>query len=631
MVNNNIVPVINKEGRIPNDEESIGGYFGAVCAPGNPGRLLCDACAGDCSSSDPYSGVGGAFDGLIAGDCDVAFTSFDSGFFLDDVVDSGLYQLIGIGGGAPCRIDEYETARCNLGTNSAPSLLVNPDMDYVDQEAIRNAFDVASLDDDFMRTVASGILGPSVVSFNIIDAALTTEEHMGQAYLNYDGSRKARNPGRFCTTSAAEQSKCLSMVASLNDEYAVGNTFWACTQMAGKAECLDGIKEGEAEFTTLAVVDERTFDSGHAGFDAFVEYGMRGVMEEDYGDFHGDSYYAVALVKQSSGITSLSQLQGKRVCSTGYGNNAGWDLPIGKLLMDETLPGLTGDGTIPNDIVSAQSYFGPSCAPRIVTGGFGICDSCPEHCGAEPFELYNGFKGAARCLMDDIGDVAFVEGETIYKFAQGGSDPKGWALGRPEDYRLLCADGTSLDVNAVGDFPSQNLLQANYFNCNLAKVPAGFLATGSHTTHELFTEAQETLRRAESNSAWRDTHLINNPDGQIFSADTERLLRVNAGTQDYLGESYEYFSAVGALNEGSLGNIPNSGGDSGGSSGGISEGEAAGLAFAMLGVGCGCTLLGAYGLRKYRLSQQGSSMSSSNFSGGLMDVGSDSTKQTEML
>jgi len=310
-------------------------------------------------------------------------------------------------------------------------------------------------------------------------------------------------------------------------------------------------------------------------------------------------------------------------------------LPIGKMLMDGLfIDVVTGDGTVPNDILTVQNHFGPSCAPRVVTNGFGICDSCPQHCDApDDFEDYQGFKGAAKCLMDGTGEVAFVEGETIYKFAEQGSDPKGWATGRPEDYRLLCGDGISyVDVNAVGDAPNQNLRAANYFSCNIAKVPAGFLATGSHTTHELFTEAQETLRRAESNSDWRNTYLINNPDGLIFSADTERLFRVNAGTQDYLGESYEYFSTVRDLNEGSLGNIPGTGGGGDTSSDGISEGEAAGLAFAMLGVGCGCTLLGAYGIRKYRISQQGSSMSGSTFSGTLMnDVGGDATKAPDMI
>jgi hypothetical protein len=649
MVNAGIIDVVAKEGRIPNDEESVAAFFGDVCAPGNPGRLLCGACGSTCDNgsrdtvADLYEGYEGAFNGLVAGVCDVAFTKYDPEYLTAAVIASGEYRIIGISG-LVGTLDQYADERYNLGQNSAPVLLVDPAMDDAVQDAIRDAFTTASSNPAFMTlVVGEGLFGSSTVSLVPLTAA-TTEEHMGQAYNNYQGTRQARHPARFCTISAAEELRCNQMVATLNDRFAIEaeayDAYWGCTRsnpvvgQTGKEACIDDIADGLAEFTTLAVVDERTFDSGHAGFDAFVEYGMRGVMEEDYGDFHGDSYYAVALVKRSSNIFSLSELQDKRICSTGYGNNAGWDLPIGKLLMDGTLPALTGDGTVPNDIVSAQSYFGPSCAPRVATGGFGICDSCPEHCVDEPIELYNGFKGTARCLMDGIGEVAFVEGETIYKFAEGGSDPKGWALGRPEDYRLLCGDGTYMDVNPVGDGDAQQLRDANYFNCNLAKVPAGFLATGSHTTHELFTEAQATLVRAEINQEWRNIYLNpeNNPDGLIFSADTEALFRVTAGTQDYLGESFEFFSTVGDLNEGSLGNIPNTGGDTG-SSDGISEGEAAGLAFAMLGVGCGCTLLGAYGIRKYRISQQGSSMeNSSTFSGTLMnDVGGNPTRAPDMI
>jgi hypothetical protein len=64
-------------------------------------------------------------------------------------------------------------------------------------------------------------------------------------------------------------------------------------------------------------------------------------------------------------------------------------------------------------------------------------------------------------------------------------------------------------------------MSTHYFDCNAGKAPAGFLATGSHTTtHEHIHEAQQTFQRTEIDVQFYDACLWNNTGGLVFSANT---------------------------------------------------------------------------------------------------------------
>lgn len=628
LINSGIMEVVAARPNEPNDEESVEVFFNNVCAPGSPGQRLCSACHDTCSNgnfpvgvpADRYEGYDGAYLGLQEGACDVAFTKYQ-GYY-----DSSQYSILGPSG--KCPLLDYNEDRCNLGKNSAPVIVLDPERhDTNSQDLIRQAFLTASSNPEFITIVREGgVFGSSLHSLVTIRPELTLQAHMGQAFDNYEGTRKARYPARWCYTDVdfgtiSESSRCRDVTNVLNQKEAeldgAYDYEWSCAgPYEDKGACVEAINEGLAEFTTLGVADERLEDRGHALFDAFYESDMRAVMEEDYGDWHGDSYMAVALVKKSSGITSLSQLEGKKLCSTGYGNNAGWDMPLGALLNANVIQPIAGDGTVPNDILTIQNHFSSVCAPRQSETDTGICDLCPEHCAPASLTLdrYQGFKGAFRCLVDANGpggDVAFVEGQTVYKFASDGTDPKSWTNGAIEDFRLLCIDGTYLDVNS---YTAGRPWEANYFRCNLGRLPAAAVATGTHVTHSQFVAAQAAMMQADSDPSFRNQYLVNS-NGLIFSADTYFLLPVEAGTQAYFGEAHSLFQAVEDLN-----NMPRTGSGSGGSSSGISSGEATGLAFAMMGVGVGLTFLAGYGIKHYRMAKQGADMSqSSAFTGTLLD------------
>lgn len=54
----------------------------------------------------------------------------------------------------------------------------------------------------------------------------------------------------------------------------------------------------------------------------YREFGLTSVVTERYGLLDA-SYFAVAVVKADSGITSLAQLKGKTSCHTGIDRTAG--------------------------------------------------------------------------------------------------------------------------------------------------------------------------------------------------------------------------------------------------------------------------------------------------------------------
>jgi len=304
-------------------------------------------------------------------------------------------------------------------------------------------------------------------------------------------------------------------------------------------------------------------------------------------------------------------------------------MPVGTLLAAgvleesiENIGGQQGNGRTPNDIVAFNDFFGRSCAPQTrYTQGVGICDSCSEHCDVDRLDLYQGFKGAFRCLAEDVGDIAFVKDDTPYQFAQDGygnaptpssPNPYVWSPGSDTNLNqleLLCSDGTKALITGA-----QNTPAATYYTCNMGKLPSATIATGSHTTHSAFVAAQNTLEVAQKDDTFKSLFLTNNANGILFSPETTSLTKTDAGTKDYLGPTYDLFQAVESLNE-------QVGGSDGGSSSssGLESGEAAGLAFAMLGVGVGLTFLVGFGMKKYRMNQEQGDMKKATYGIDLMN------------
>lgn len=71
-------------------------------------------------------------------------------------------------------------------------------------------------------------------------------------------------------------------------------------------------------------------------------------------------------MRKSSGITSISELEGKKSCHTGFGRNAGWKIPFSHLMDKKQLPRFCDaiEATTPEkDLYAISNYFKHACAP----------------------------------------------------------------------------------------------------------------------------------------------------------------------------------------------------------------------------------------------------------------------------
>ncbi|KAK7789570.1 hypothetical protein R5R35_010076 [Gryllus longicercus] len=276
---------------------------------------------------------------------------------------------------------------------------------------------------------------------------------------------------RVCVRSQAELAKCRSLAAAAFSRD-VRPEFGCELREGGPHACLAAIRDGHADIIAV--------DGGEAHV-ARTEYNLRPVLTELYGEHQG-LYYAVAVVKKSSSIRTLTDLRGKKSCHTGYGRTAGWNVPVYALLRAGLLP----SGTCPYAKAVGEFFSGGSCVPGALSAennpaGLNpqrLCDLCAgdldaagganpaTKCSSTPHEAFYGYAGAFRCLASGAGDVAFVKHATVPDNTDG-KNSAAWARNlQSSDYELLCPDGSRKPVD-------------QYESCNLAQVPAHLVVTSS--------------------------------------------------------------------------------------------------------------------------------------------------------
>ena len=76
-------------------------------------------------------------------------------------------------------------------------------------------------------------------------------------------------------------------------------------------------------------------------------------------------YEPVAVIRKSSGINSLADLEGKRSCHTAYGRTSGWEVPISRLMQKGNLIQVCSPDTTTTEreLQAASQFFGAACAP----------------------------------------------------------------------------------------------------------------------------------------------------------------------------------------------------------------------------------------------------------------------------
>lgn len=444
---------------------------------------LCSACFRQtCDANDPYAGAG-ALQCLLNHKADAAFVS-DIDFLKarsqnSEVEHLSHYCRIGDGTILPLGDRTVNTGEpCDWGRRPLPVILSNTCED--DECVSMRDLWVKALT-THAKTVRELLDLPSDTQFKTLREPLTPSKIIKKAGYKFN-SPVSQKPVRFCVHNEEELAKCqdLEMAAQA---YGIGaGVGLGCPQDSNVSDCYSDMYFGNADIVTL--------DGGDV-YQATKDYGFDRVLSEVY-DVRAasptSSYYAVAVVRADSNITSFIQLKGLKSCHTGLGKTAGWKMPVATLLdLGHIQP-------FHCDFVSAAAEFfsGGSCAPGAKLSSYNkqgnyidrLCSLCvgeaDDHCARSSDEPFYSYSGAFRCLVQGGGDVAFVKHTTVPHNTDGMSTAD-WTIGlRSENYKLLCPSGGTAAIS-------------EYQNCNLAQVPAHEVVVSGRMSEERKNHVRQVL------------------------------------------------------------------------------------------------------------------------------------------
>uniref|UniRef100_A0A8B9KXB3 Serotransferrin n=1 Tax=Astyanax mexicanus TaxID=7994 RepID=A0A8B9KXB3_ASTMX len=466
-------------------EEAVMSYFSASCVPGAPkGSKLCQLCKGDCSRShkEPYYDYDGAFQCLKDGAGEVAFVKH----LTVPAVDKASYELLCLDDTRKS-IDSYKT--CHLARVPAHAVVSRKDPDLAARIfELLKPLQVPQ----YMSTIRSLKKEPSTDS--------------------------ASRAIKWCAVGHAETQKCDAWSINSMDD-TTSSVRVECQNGKTVDECLSKIMRKEAD--AMAIDGGQVYSAGRCGLvPAMVE--KYRTQQQCIAD---PSYYAVAVVRADSKVT-WSTLRGKKSCHTGLGRTAGWNVPMGLLHQD------SGE-------CDFSKFFSQSCAPGAdpksklcalcVGSGKGV-GSEEAKCKASTEELYYGYSGAFRCLVEGGGEVAFIK-HTIVEEHTGGKGPA-WAKSlKKSDYRLICPSHST-----------ESLEISQFAKCHLAKVPAHAVVTRPESRAEVVTVLKEQQAKFGTLTPSAPFKMFESEGGKdLLFKDSTKCLKEISDTKSYrefLGAAY---------------------------------------------------------------------------------------------
>ncbi|XP_031271666.1 serotransferrin-like [Pistacia vera] len=328
---------------------------------------------------------------------------------------------------------------------------------------------------------------------------------------------------RWCTVREEfEECQYIVSVFDQSDDYT-----WKCVKRGTTQDCLDSINKGEADIINL--------EAGLA-YTAFLNYSMKAIANEVYCG-HAQTYDAVAVVNRKScqekeGINLIS-FQGHKSCHGSYSTAAGWNYPINQIKQS-----LFDSGKTINDHEIASSFFSKVCAPSELEGvDDGLCSGCGNENGTtchDTNSLYSGEAGAFRCLVEGLGDIAFLKGDTALLFSREGPNNQSWSTKSLRDFMYLCPQGGCREING---YPG---------SCSFGAVPANVIMASNSIPNKKRLFVLQTLTNATKINA-----LYEGNSGrftQLLSPSTQEFLAVKKLTRSYLGKSASISQRIQELN-----------------------------------------------------------------------------------
>lgn len=278
---------------------------------------------------------------------------------------------------------------------------------------------------------------------------------------------------RWCTASPAEHRKCADLSKTIAVSYSSGLIALlpslTCASRTGKRGCMAAIENEEADVTN--------FEAGDI-FLAAILHGLIPISVEEYGGI--STKESVIVIRRGIGISTLSEMKNRTLCSPGADSMAGWTIPMIRLtqLSEDYLPQETSTTRTSLKIVDcnslikiASNFFGESCVPNVLDpfhnsradNSDKLCRKCASQMDAAEWctssDFYAGDDGVLNCLTHR-GDVGFMSANIALKLPPQIS----------ADFEFICPDGRRSAITTPGA-------------CSWGTVPANAFATSSAKTY----------------------------------------------------------------------------------------------------------------------------------------------------
>ncbi|KAK9187071.1 hypothetical protein WN944_018461 [Citrus x changshan-huyou] len=356
---------------------------------------------------------------------------------------------------------------------------------------------------------------PSVPNASPAPAPLTVEEgreefgdHVVPSGEVGDDEEGSEATIKWCAVrDQYEDCEYLVSIISQSEDYT-----WKCVKRDTAQECLDSARKGEADIINL--------EAGLA-YTAFLNFSMKAIANEVYCD-HAQSYDAVAVIKrklcQENGGINLMDFKGHKSCHGSYSTAAGWNYPVNHI--KGSTP--TFDSGKISDIEIASSFFSEVCAPGEFEGT-GMCSGCGiENGSCHSNSLYFGDSGAFRCLVEELGDIAFVRGDTALLYSKEGPQNQSWSSKSVRDFMYLCPQGGCREING---YPG---------SCSFGTVPANVIMARNSMPNKKRLFILQTLTNATRTNALYSGKIS---ASNLLSPSTQEITVVKKLTRSYLGKS----------------------------------------------------------------------------------------------
>lgn len=257
--------------------------------------------------------------------------------------------------------------------------------------------------------------------------------------LFFSNACEALQKYRICVTEKSNNKKYTKYCPILDKSGSKA----ACVLGHSRLDCLRKILQGQADFGVFEAEDI-IVASSYKNADVLITNEIR--------RFNTPFEYEVfPVVRKSSNITRISQLNGKKFCHPGYGFETEWTKVIAQYFEARVvMPVCDADLTaVENDLKSTSQFFKAACKPgprvldrkldtKLVRKYPNLCKLCDNPSDCSVNDKYFGRVGALYCLTDGAGDVAWARLPDIqYHFGilveEAGKAPA-------EEYSYLCVD-----------------------------------------------------------------------------------------------------------------------------------------------------------------------------------------------